>query len=428
VNHNKRVLAAVICTLLALAVFLTRRGSGGDSKPQAPAAPLPRPDTASNRHASSAIGTGIAGPSPERRHVSPLTRDGKAALNRGIAALDSGLSAQATAAFEQAAKTDPGSPFVHDCLGIAYLRTRRFDAAMGQFRQEIRLDPDPSTGWARVADVYYARRNVKEAIRAVERAVALRPDRAQLHFNLGMLYPQALELNKAVESLGRYSALEPNNHYALYLRGDLLYKLARLDDAEQVLNEALRLAPNVGLYHFALAQIHFRRTVSSETTERARAELQKALDNGAPEPAAVYYYLGMCRQRMGNYEEARQALQTSVQMAPEAWGAYYALSEVLRKLGRSEEARKARAKFAVLRAKEDLRMRRSFYSQEVERNPVSADAHYQLAAFLTQQKDRRGAGAALAQASRLAEAQKANAGLRARIAALSAELTRARGR
>ncbi len=359
---------------------------------------------------------------------SAISPRGESEIANGVRALEGNHLSEAVGAFERAVASDPRSPRTHDYLGIAYLRQGRFDAAMKQFKEEIRLDPDPSTGWARISDIYYAKRNVKEAIRALEQAAALRPDRAQLHYNLGMLYPHALDLNKGVDSLRRYNLLEPANHYAHYLLGSLLYKLARLDEAELSLNESIKLAPNVGIYHFALAQVHFRRTASSETTERARTELQKALDNGTPEPAAVHYYLGLCYQRQGDAESARRALQESVQIAPEAWGAYYALAEALQKLGRIEEARKARARFAVLRAKEDLRMRRSYYKEEVERNPESAIARYQLASFLLGQGDRRAAGEALKRARGLAGKKTDDAGLRKRIAALAAELGRSRGR
>src|SRR5258708_28960638 len=172
-----------------------------------------------------------------------------------------------------------------------------------------------------------------------------------------MLYPKALELTRAVDSLRRYCALQPGNHFARYQLGSLLYKLARLDDAEQELNEAIRLAPTAGIYHFALSQAYFRRTPSPEITERVRVELQLALDNGTPEPATTYYYLGLYSQRKGDWNGARSALETSVKLAPNASGAYYTMAEVLGKLGRLDDARKARQRFAALRAKEDARMK-----------------------------------------------------------------------
>lgn len=355
-----------------------------------------------------------------------LTQEGGEALRRGMAAFQAGRNAEAIEALQKAARNDPHVPIVRAYLGLAYLRQKRYADALKQFEVERGLLPNPAFAWAHIADVHYAQGHLPAAIQALEKAASLQPDLAQVHYNLGMLYPQALQLNKAIESLERYSALEPGNHYALYLRGSLLYKLARLDDAERALQEAIRLEPHVGLYHFALAQVFFRRTPTPQTTERARAELQMALEMGAPEPAAVYYYLGLCSQRQGDWESARRQLETSVQMAPEAWGAYYALAEVLQKLGRPEEARKARARFAALRAQEDMRMQRAFYTQEVQRNPDSAAAHLQLAQFLSQQGEYNRASEALARAHRLAERQKEEKGLRRRIADLAAELRRKR--
>jgi tetratricopeptide (TPR) repeat protein len=405
---------------------ITVRWPGGTEEAWGPIAAdqiLTLTEGQSRSRPASPAAAATAGPQrafPER----PPTAACAAALQQGVAALQRGESAKAAQAFERAVRADPDSWLARDYLGIACLKQGLTAAALHQFQEEIRLAPDPSTGWARIADVYYAQHDVQRAIHALERAAALRPDRAQYYYNLGMLYPQALEMNKAIEALGRYSALEPGNHYAHYLRGSLLTKLARLDDAEQALGEAIRLAPDTGLYHYALAQVYFRRTATPETTERARAELQRALDDGAPEPAAVYYYLGLCYQRQGDREAARRALQTSVQMAPKAWGAYYALAEVLQSLGHPDEARKARARFALLRAQEDRRMQRSFYEQEIARNPESADARCQFAAYLLLQGDRPGAGAALARARSLAEKQKADTGLRRRIDALAEELRR----
>jgi len=272
-----------------------------------------------------------------------------------------------------------------------------------------------------MADVYHAQGREREAIGAIERARTLRPDLAQLHFNAGMLYLGAGELGNAVGALDRCVALEPQNHSAQYLRGNLLFKLARLDGAEQALAEAIRLAPGVGLYHYGLAQVYLRRG-APEMAHRARAELERALALGVPEPAAVRYHLGLCCRREGDWEAARRELETSVQMAPEAWSAWYALQEVLVHLGRVEEARRARERFQTLRRQEDATMQRSFYVQEAQRNPESADAQYQLAEFLAHTGQAAAARQALARARQLAGRRATPPELERRLAALAAEL------
>lgn len=378
--------------------------SGVSAAPPAPPANLP---------AQKPAGSGKAAPQ--------LSAQGRALLKRGVAAYEADDPVTAIKAFEQMIQSDPQAPIARAYLGLLYVRQKRYADALKQFQEERKRLPNPAMAWAHIADVYYAQGDLPKAIRSLEKAAKLQPDLAQVYFNLAMLYPQTLDLNKGIWALDRYLALKPDDDYAHYLRGNQLYKLTQLDEAERAIQEAIRLAPQNGLYHYALAQVYLKRTVSPEMTERALGELQRALALDAPEPAAVHYHLGLCYQRKGDWEEARRELEASVAMAPEAWRAYYALQEVLTRLGKTEEASKARARFTALRKQENLRMQGSYFHQEVERNPRNASAYYQLAAFLKQQGDLRGARTALDQAKRLATANKEQA-LRRRIATLAAAL------
>jgi len=421
--------AGALTVGLALAWRVTRRDPRGGLRANTPTSPA-------RQAASFTAPFGNAVPNSSRTAPStaspagdaPESNEDEAALQRGTAAFQAGRDAEAVNEFMRVVRTNPRMPIARAYLGLVYVRQKKFAEAMKQFEEEARLLPNPAFALAHIADVHYAKGDLPSAINALEKATRLKPDVAQLHFNLGMLYPQSLELGKGLEALNRCLELEPENHYAQYLRGNLLYKLARLDEAQAGLEESIRLSPRTGLYHFGLGQVHLRRKGSAENTDRALSEFQRALDLGAPEPAAVHYHLGLCYQRMQDWESSRRELKTSTDMAPEAWGAFYALAETLQKLGRAEDARIARARFSVLRQKEDLQMQQRFHEQEVQRNPQSPEARYQLAAFQAKQGDREKALRTAASAADLAKARKAEPSLRDRIAALSAELSRSQGR
>ena len=355
-------------------------------------------------------------PSPQASH-SPAV---DAELRRGIAALEQRKLAAAVASFQRAVRQAPDSYLTHDYLGIAYLQSRQFVPALKEFQTEVRLAADPAIAWARIADVYQAQGRFRDALRAVERARTLRPDLAQLHFNAGMLYIRTAELGKAVTAVQKAVTLEPENHSARYVLGNLLVKLARLDEAEQEISAAIQMARSVGIYHYGLAQILIRRGTPA-MTERARAELVQALTLGVAEPAAAHYYLGLCLQRTGAWEDARRELETSVKIAPEAWAAWYSLQEVRSHLGDGKGAAQARERFRVLRRREDARMQRKFYAEEAQRNPESAEAQFQLAEFLANQGEAAPARQALERAQRLA-ARKSTPELRRRLEALSTTL------
>jgi tetratricopeptide (TPR) repeat protein len=349
--------------------------------------------------------------------------EGDAALRPGVAALNQGRLPAAVRAFERAVRLAPRSALAHDYLGIAYLRERRFAAALRQFRAETRLAPGSAYGWARIADVYEAQGKVSETIPALERAVALQPELGQLYLNLSLLYLQATELGKAVTALETYGRLQPEDAYGHYLRGAVFERLARLDEAERALGEALRLSPRSGLYQLALARVLLRLPASPGNTDRASAALQRALQFGVPEPAEAHYQLGLCSQRQGAWEVARRELATAVALAPDAWAAWYALQDVLNRLGRHEEARQALRRFRVLRAREDARRERRFFTQEVSRHPDHADTHYQLAEFLARAGERPAARRAVGRAWQLFDPHRDPPALERRIRALSGRLS-----
>jgi tetratricopeptide (TPR) repeat protein len=342
--------------------------------------------------------------------------------------MERGQLAAAARSYERAVRLAQDSSLARDFLGIAYLKQGRFAAARDQFRKEVSLAPASAYGWARIADVDHAQGDLKGAIRALVRAVSLQPELGQLYLNLGVLYLQSAELGKAVSAMERHSELEPLDHYGHYLRGNLLYRLARIDDAERALEAAIRLAPQVGLYQFALAKVILRRQATPANSERARTLLVHALELGVPEPAEAHYHLGLCFQRIEDWANARRELEIAVRLAPEAWAAWYALQEVLGRLGANAEAQRALQRFRALRAREDARMQQAFFVQEVARHPDRADARYQLAEFLSRAGDPGRAGEELSQARRLVATGPDAAALRQRIHALDKELARAKGK
>jgi tetratricopeptide (TPR) repeat protein len=379
-------------------------------------------------------GPTVAPPSPA--HARPavaavptetLSAAGQAAMQQGSLFLNTGHLPEAAAEFKRGTVSDPHAPIMHAYLGMTYYRQKRYAEALKQYQVEESLLPSPALAWAHKADIYYAQGDLPTAIHYLEKAVALQPGIAQFYFNLAMLYPQEEELSKAIDTLGQYLALEPDKHYAHYLRADLLDRQSREDEAQAELEQAIRLAPNVGLYHYVLGKVLLTRQTSPESTQQARAELEQALQDNAPEPDKVHYQLAICYQRANDWKAEQSELETTIQLAPKFGAAYHALRDVLMRQGQVEAARKAEAKFLELQKQAEPSRERAFFEQEAQRNPDSPDASYQLAAYLARVGDRAGAQKALAHAQRLAEGKPGNADLRRRMARLSSDLMRSDG-
>jgi len=59
----------------------------------------------------------------------------------GRAQLERGMAEQATVSLEKAKRREPEKASIREALGIAYFRSRRWDAAEAEFRKLLELSP-----------------------------------------------------------------------------------------------------------------------------------------------------------------------------------------------------------------------------------------------------------------------------------------------
>ena len=80
---------------------------------------------------------------------------------------------EAVAADEIQRRLDPASPIALSSLGRARYRARQFDAAIGDFKEVIALDPAYAPAYARLADVYLALGQYDEALHWLDKGQAV---------------------------------------------------------------------------------------------------------------------------------------------------------------------------------------------------------------------------------------------------------------
>jgi tetratricopeptide (TPR) repeat protein len=172
----------------------------------------------------------------EPRHVLALTqranfRSALAHGGEGDALAKRGDIAAALRQYEEALRSEPTIPGIHNNLGTILSRMGKFDEAIEQYLAELKIDPGAA----------YARVNLGIAL-----IKSGKPDEAAKHFR------EALRI-------------EPNSAAAHYELGYVSAQLGRFDDAIHHFREALRVRPD-----FAQAR---------ENLERALA-LQGARERG----------------------------------------------------------------------------------------------------------------------------------------------------
>ena len=141
--------------------------------------------------------------------------------------------------------------------------------------------------WGDVSDPIHAREKLPQAARLLDEAVARDP-----HFLLAW-------------------CLLAKTHGAIYSQG-YDHTRARLDLANAAVQSALRLQPDAGEAHLALANYYYQ---GFRDYGRARSELAIA-GRTLPNDSEVFVYTGFIDRREGHWEEATRNLERALELDP----------------------------------------------------------------------------------------------------------------
>jgi tetratricopeptide (TPR) repeat protein len=195
------------------------------------------------------------------------------------------------------------------------------------------------------------------AQRQFEKAIALKANYGQAYLNLGLVSLQlnaqdkaALNLDQAIKLLGS----TPEAGYALYLRAKIYTARDDYDDALRVLNQAVKLRPDLAEAWSDLGEA--RKTKLDDRA--ALAAFKKAVDLN-PADAVAQYRLGAEYLRLDDAFHAAEHLQLAYKHNPQDQSVLNALQNALRKEGKTAEANKIRAQLAELLRQRDDSMQKA---------------------------------------------------------------------
>ena len=109
--------------------------------------------------------------------------------------------------------------------------------------------------------------------------------------------------------------------------------MARLDEAEEVIERALRLAPSDDGALLAVGVLSFRRGLYQQAEAELRAVCERDPGNGL-----AFYYRGEALNRAGRYEEAVTVMLEAAALMPEDPRPAYTLGHLYDREGRRDEA------------------------------------------------------------------------------------------
>lgn len=194
------------------------------------------------------------------------------------------------------------SHYIHNNMGIAYDRIGRYEEALEELKQALRLNPGYIEVHNNLAVTYDKMGKHDEALMGLQEALRLNPNYTEAHNNLGTLFAKS----------GRY------------------------EDAVEELTQALRLNPRYAIAHNNLGHIYALQNKNHEAVMEFREAL--GID---PDYASAHSNLGSMYAELGKYEEALKEFQEALRLDPESPEAYHGMGLVYYSLGSYERAAQA---------------------------------------------------------------------------------------
>ena len=179
-------------------------------------------------------------------------------FDKGVAALDQGGKDKLTFAvkcFEKAVTIYPQFVEARLRLGTGYMDLEQWDKAEKALLATLEVDPKAFNALFALSEIYLRENKISEAEKVLTKGLAVQDASYLGHLNLARVYWEKSReikdlaqakpaLEKSYEEVKRALILNPGLGSAHLLKGNLLLRVGRANDAVTEFNEYLRLEPN----------------------------------------------------------------------------------------------------------------------------------------------------------------------------------------
>lgn len=208
---------------------------------------------------------------------------------------------EAAAAYERAFRIEPGNLNCAFALALVYAELDQPDPAIELLEDLKDKHPDNAEIRRRLAEIYVKARRQDEAAREYVSLIAQEPDNASYRLELGRIHMKQKNYSAAIlefEAAGRLAPAAPG---PILMQADAAIAQNRLGRAEELVRQALALAPDNAYARLLLADVHERRGYQSlQAWEKNRT---------AANLASAQTALAELNQAIGYYNQARADAQ-----------------------------------------------------------------------------------------------------------------------
>ena len=274
--------------------------------------------------------------------------------------------------------------WVHRFMGNAFAEQNKFDQAIVQLKEALRIDPENAMVQNDLAAAFLNKGQVDEAIRLYQKLLPLLSDN---------LDPNAAA---QISTQGRMGVIAELYTDANINFGIALLRQGNIDEAIKHFKEALRITPDCVKAHKNLGDIFFQKDQLDEAAKHYMAVLK-----ARPDFISEYKNLANAALQSGKLQEASRIYQMIVQLAQNDLEAYTFLGIALAQQGNLDEAVRCFNKVISiepgsaegyvnlgnalnLQGKPDKAI--DYLTKAAQLNPNLIQAHYNLAQILIEQR------------------------------------------
>jgi tetratricopeptide (TPR) repeat protein len=209
-------------------------------------------------------------------------------------------------------KVTPQSRFYQDAvvhLAFLYRENGQTQDAIDLMEKTVKSFPENAEFVYYLGTFYEEKEEYEKAAELFNRSIQIEPDETKYHFRLGVVYDKWGRKDDSIAAMRTVIDLDPSDANALNYLGYTYADLGKnLDEAEQLIKEALKYKPDDGYITDSLGWVYYKKGDYAKALEI----LKKAVEL-VPDDPIILEHLGDAYLKAGDTKNARQAYERSLE-------------------------------------------------------------------------------------------------------------------
>ena len=251
----------------------------------------------------------------------------------GVSSLEQNKPEVALIPLQKAVKVAPEFRQAHENLALVWTKLGDLNKAEISLKKSLEIDPSNFTNWKSLGDVLSDQGKEKEADKAYKNAIST--DKKYLDLQKAMSQVQKGNLGEAEKIYRSILSDDPNNVDALRLLALLASRTGAIDQAINMLEHCIKIAPDYALAWENLAKL-YRQKDDPDSLQKAANCFSKATEL-RPDWAEGWAGLGTMQTRSSQHEEGIISYKKSIELKTNQPRVHLSLGHVYKTTGNQEE-------------------------------------------------------------------------------------------